>query len=153
MALPHSLTSSQGRSEDWLPVKSPAPPLASAPAAILGSCRLSPPPGICCYGCDCETLRVHRVALLNKEMNHGHALLNAEDAESKIKGMSAKVQQRTKTHLMHDIFCFKKLYMPQTKYICIKKIPVKLFRHIQLYWLQSLVSPWEWRTSFFRQKA
>lgn len=90
MALPHSLTSSQGCSEDWLQVKSPAPPLASAPAVILGSWRLSPPPGICCYDCDCETLQVHRVTLWNKEMNHGHSLLNAEDAESKIKRYECK---------------------------------------------------------------
>lgn len=67
ITLPRSLTSSQGHSEDWLQVKSPAPPLAAAPARILGSWRLSPPPGICCYGCDCETLEVHRAALWMKE--------------------------------------------------------------------------------------
>lgn len=69
--LPHFLTSSQGRSEDWLQVKSPTLPLASAPAAIPGSCRLSPPPGICCYDCGCEMLQRHRVALWIKEMDHG----------------------------------------------------------------------------------
>lgn len=47
VALPHSLTSSQGQSEDQFLVKSPAPPLASAPAGILGSWPLPPPPGRC----------------------------------------------------------------------------------------------------------
>lgn len=80
--LPHSLTSYQGHSEDWLQVKSPALPRPSAPAGILGSWHLTPPPGICCYDCDCETLQVHRVALWIKEIDHGYLLRNAENAES-----------------------------------------------------------------------
>lgn len=54
--LPHSLTSSQGQSEGQFPVKSPALPLASPLVWTLGSWPLSPPPGLCWYGCDYERL-------------------------------------------------------------------------------------------------
>lgn len=60
MTLPHSLTSSQAQSEGQFLVKSPAPPLASAPAGILGSWPLPPPPGRCWYDCGCGRLLVGR---------------------------------------------------------------------------------------------
>lgn len=60
VTLPHSLTSSQARSEGQFLVKSPAPPLASAPAGILGSWPLPPPPGRCWYDCGYERLLVGR---------------------------------------------------------------------------------------------
>lgn len=81
--VPHFLTSSQGHSEDWLQVKSPTRPLASAPAAIPASCRLSRPPGKCCYDCDCEMLQVHGALWWNKEKKHGYLLLNVEGATLK----------------------------------------------------------------------
>lgn len=67
VTLPHSLTSSQGPSEDQFPVKSPAPPLASAPVGILGSWPLPPPPGRCWYGCGFERLLVGQLEGIQRE--------------------------------------------------------------------------------------
>lgn len=67
VTLPHSLTSSQGQSEDQFLVKSPAPPLASAPGGILGSWPLPPPPGLCWYGCGCEQLLVGQLEGISRE--------------------------------------------------------------------------------------
>lgn len=66
VTLPHSLTSSQGQSEDQFLLKSPAPPLASAPAGILGSWPLPPPPGRCWYDCGSERLLVGRLEWIKK---------------------------------------------------------------------------------------
>lgn len=67
VTLPHSLTSSQGQSGDQFLVKSPAPPLASAPGGILGSWPLPPPPGLCWYGCGCEQLLVGQLEGISRE--------------------------------------------------------------------------------------
>lgn len=66
VTLPHSLTSSQGQSEDQFLLKSPAPPLASAPAGILGSWPLPPPPGRCWYDCGSERLLVGQLEWIKK---------------------------------------------------------------------------------------
>lgn len=67
VTLPHSLTSSQGHSEDLFLVKSPAPPLASAPVGTLGSWPLPPPPGLCWYGCGYEQLLVGGLEGISRE--------------------------------------------------------------------------------------
>lgn len=67
VTLPHSLTSSQGQSEDQFLVKSPAPPLASAPVGILGSWPLPPPPGQCWYGYGYERLLVGQLEGISRE--------------------------------------------------------------------------------------
>lgn len=67
VTLPHSLTSSRGQSEDQFLVKSPAPPLASAPVETLGSWPLPPPPGLCWYGCGFEQLLVGGLEGISKK--------------------------------------------------------------------------------------
>lgn len=65
--LPHSLTSSQGQSEDHFPMKLPAPPLAPAPVGTLGSWPLPPPPGLCWYGSGFELMLVGGLKEMGKE--------------------------------------------------------------------------------------
>ncbi len=67
VTLPHSLTSSQGQSEDQFLERSPAPPLAAAPVWIPGSWPLPPPPGQCWYGCGYEQLLVGQLEKMIEE--------------------------------------------------------------------------------------